>query len=222
MKTHARSLLGLHLLLALYSVSNIFSKLASEQDFLSWQFVVYYGMVLVILAVYAIGWQQTIKRMPLTTAYANKAVTVVWGIVFGVLLFGESITAPKVIGAALIVAGVVWFGIEDGRCQSELEAQMRTELSSCQGGGDIPGAGVTSSGAGNTCPSAQTASAPESGACRTAPGVCGSGPLPSEGDVTSPSQAAPASGAQAQGASGARALTAEGEGRKDDVGGEGR
>lgn len=130
MRTHARSLLGLHLLLALYSVTNIFSKLASAQDFLSWQFVVYYGLVLVILAAYAVGWQQAIKRMPLTTAYANKAVTVVWGIVFGVILFGEGVTVPKVVGAALIIAGVVWFGVEDGRCQAELEAQMQADLQS--------------------------------------------------------------------------------------------
>ena len=130
MRTQARSLLGLHLLLALYSVTNIFSKLASEQDFLSWQFVLYYGCVLLILAIYAVGWQQAIKRMPLTTAYANKAVTVVWGIVFGVLIFGETITFGKLAGAALIVAGVVWFGIEDARCQAELESQMRADLAS--------------------------------------------------------------------------------------------
>ena len=134
MRTQARSLLGLHLLLALYSVTNIFSKLASEQDFLSWQFVLYYGCVLLILAIYAVGWQQAIKRMPLTTAYANKAVTVVWGIVFGALFFGEAITIGKLAGAALIVAGVVWFGVEDARCQEELESQMRAELADAKDG----------------------------------------------------------------------------------------
>ena len=134
MRTRARSLLGLHLLLALYSVSSIFSKLASEQEFLSWQFVLYYGGVLLVLFAYAIGWQQAIKRMPLTTAYANKAVTVVWGIVFGVLMFGEGVTVGKVVGAALIVAGVVWYGVEDGRCQAELEEQMRQDLAAGKGG----------------------------------------------------------------------------------------
>ena len=134
MRTQARLLLGLHLLLALYSVTNIFSKLASEQDFLSWQFVLYYGCVLLILAIYAVGWQQAIKRMPLTTAYANKAVTVVWGIVFGVMFFGEAITIGKLAGAALIVAGVVWFGVEDARCQEELESQMRAELADAKDG----------------------------------------------------------------------------------------
>ena len=44
-----------------------------------------------ILGIYAIGWQQVIKRMPLTTAYANKAVTLVWGLVWGLLLFHEQL-----------------------------------------------------------------------------------------------------------------------------------
>ena len=67
-----------------------------------------------ILAVYALGWQQIIKRLPLTTAFANKAVTVVWGIVCGALFFGEAITPGKLAGAALIIGGVVLFVKADG------------------------------------------------------------------------------------------------------------
>lgn len=128
MRTSTRALLGLHLLLALYSVTNIFSKLASDAPFLSVRFVVFYGLVLLILAIYAIGWQQAIKRMPLTTAYANKAVTIVWGVIFGVLFFGETVTVPKVVGAVLIMAGVALFGIEDGRYQRSREDEMNAQL----------------------------------------------------------------------------------------------
>lgn len=85
------------------------SKLAAGYDFMSWGFVLCYGAMLVLLGVYAIGWQQIIKRLPLTTAYANRAITVVWGIVWGALLFGESITAPKIIGALVVLAGVVLY-----------------------------------------------------------------------------------------------------------------
>jgi hypothetical protein len=65
--------------------------------------------VLVLLGVYAIGWQQVIKRMPLSSAYANRAVTVIWGLFWGVVLFGESITPGKIIGALLIVAGIALY-----------------------------------------------------------------------------------------------------------------
>lgn len=99
----------LHALMALFSLSPVCSKLAGRQDFLSVPFLVFYGLVIVILGVYALAWQQVIKRMPLTTAYANKAVTVVWGMVWGVLLFHETITPQKIIGAVIIVAGIVLF-----------------------------------------------------------------------------------------------------------------
>ena len=105
--------LALHLLLMAYSVSGILSKLAAEQDFLSFKFCLYYAGILAILAVYAIGWQQIIKRMPLTTAFSNKAVTVVWGILWGVLFFGETLTVGKIAGAVLVIGGVVIFAATD-------------------------------------------------------------------------------------------------------------
>ena len=48
-----------------------------------------------------------LKRFPLTTAFANKAVVVVWGILWGWIFFGEQITWQKVVGAAVIIAGIV-------------------------------------------------------------------------------------------------------------------
>ncbi len=110
----ALTLLALHLLLLVYSFSGCFSKTAAGQPFLSLKFILLYGGTLVILAVYALGWQQIIKRLPLTTAFANKAVTVVWGIVWGALFFGEAITPGKLAGAALIIGGVVLFVKADG------------------------------------------------------------------------------------------------------------
>ena len=66
-----------------------------------------------ILVVYAVGWQQILKRLPLTVAFANKAVTLVWSMVFGALLFNESIKINQLIGCALAVAGVILFVKED-------------------------------------------------------------------------------------------------------------
>ena len=105
--------LALHLLLMAYSVSGIFSKLAAEQDFLSFKFCLYYAGVIGILGIYAIGWQQIIKRMPLTTAFSNKAITVVWGILWGMLFFGETLTVGKAVGAILVIGGVILFAVSD-------------------------------------------------------------------------------------------------------------
>lgn len=106
-------MLFLHLLLMVYSMSNIFSKLAAGQSFLSFRFCLYYGVIIALLGFYAIGWQQIIKRMPLTLAFANKSVTTVWGLVWGLLFFQERVTVGKLTGIALIVAGVVVFSTAD-------------------------------------------------------------------------------------------------------------
>lgn len=99
--------MGLHVLLLVYSVSIVFSKLASGYSFLSAGFILCYGLMLLLLGVYAVFWQQIIKRLPLMTAYANKAVTVVWGIVWGAAVFHEEITWGKAFGAVLVIAGVI-------------------------------------------------------------------------------------------------------------------
>lgn len=110
----ARVFVGLHLMLALYSLSSVCSKLAAGYSFMSWGFICFYGAMVAILGIYAIGWQQVIKRMPLTTAYANKAVTLVWGLVWGLLLFHEQVTLAKALGCAIVLAGVVLFSLADG------------------------------------------------------------------------------------------------------------
>ena len=120
-------LLALHVLLLIYSLSGVLSKNASGQEFLSPTFCFLYAGVIVILGIYALGWQQIIKRLPLTLAFANKAITVVWGIVWGALLFGEQVTPTMVIGGVLVVAGVALFGYADAREQSRSETPADAE-----------------------------------------------------------------------------------------------
>ena len=97
----------LHIILLLYSFCSVFSKIASQQEFMSFSFFLYYGLVILVLGVYAILWQQVLKKMPLTTAYSNKAVVTVWGMMWGSLFFAEKITWYMIIGSIIIFAGVV-------------------------------------------------------------------------------------------------------------------
>lgn len=114
-----RVYLLLHALLMFLSLADVASKYAAGFSFLSIGFVMCYGIVLGILFVYALGWQQVIKRMPLTTAYANRGATVVWGIVWGALLFSEAITFPKLLGAVMIIGGIVLFSFADAEDAKE-------------------------------------------------------------------------------------------------------
>ncbi len=109
-----KTLLLLHLMLMIYSMSAICSKMAAKQEFLSIKFCIFYGIVILLLVFYAVGWQQIIKRLPLTTAFANKAVTVIWGIVWGIIFFKEPITPGKIIGAIMVIGGIVIYALADG------------------------------------------------------------------------------------------------------------
>lgn len=106
MKEKIKPFLGLHIMLLLYSLGGICSKYAANSEFLSWRFILLYGIVIIDLVFYAICWQQVLKRMPLVVAYVNKSVTVIWGILWGYLFFNDVITWRNIVGALVIVVGV--------------------------------------------------------------------------------------------------------------------
>lgn len=97
----------LHIILLLYSLSTVCSKMAAQEEFGSFFFLAWYAGVLVILFVYAIVWQQVLKRMNLTTAYANKGITLFWGILWGALIFSEHISIWMLVGIAIVFVGIL-------------------------------------------------------------------------------------------------------------------
>ena len=109
MRQEIKTICLLHLMLMVYSLSGVCSKLAAGEPFLGVRFCVFYGTVILLLAFYAVAWQQVIRVLPLTTAFANKAGTTAWGLVWGLLFFQEQITFGKLLGVTLVIAGVVLF-----------------------------------------------------------------------------------------------------------------
>lgn len=100
--------LMLHVSLLFSSLSGVCSKMASRytEHIFSVPFLFWFGLVFVIMFGYAIIWQQILKRLPLTVAYANKPVTLVWGIIWGSLIFHEKISLNMLVGAAIIFLGI--------------------------------------------------------------------------------------------------------------------
>ena len=103
----------LHIMLMLYSLGSVCSKKASNEIFLSPMFCIFYGVTLSLIFLYAIGWQQVIKRLDLTIAYANKAVTVIWGMIWGYLFFDEKMSINKLVGSLLVIAGIIIYAKSD-------------------------------------------------------------------------------------------------------------
>lgn len=98
--------LGLHLLLFIFSFCGVFSKLAAQNEFLSIKFILFYGISIMILGIYAIFWQQILKKFSLTTAFFNKAVTIIWGMLWGALFFKEVITWNMIVGTIVVLVGI--------------------------------------------------------------------------------------------------------------------
>lgn len=108
------SFIFLQLMVAVYSFGGIFGKLAARYSFMSFKFCLYYAALAGFLFIYAIGWQQAIKRFELTAAYSAKSATVIWGMLWGMLLFHEKLTVLKAVGIALVFTGLIVYFSKDG------------------------------------------------------------------------------------------------------------
>ena len=89
----------------LYTLSGIAAKFASSYEFLSPGFILSYGMEIVVLGIYAIVWQQIIKRVDISIAYANRSTAIFWSMLWASVLFQEQITWQNLAGVALIFVG---------------------------------------------------------------------------------------------------------------------
>ncbi len=111
--SNIKSLIFLHIILLIYVGSSVMSKLASGQQFLSFKFILMYGGVVLLLMVYAVLWQQVLKRLPLTVAFANKSAVMIWGMIIGAIMWHEKITWLMIAGTIIIVIGVCLVVMED-------------------------------------------------------------------------------------------------------------
>lgn len=106
-KNNFASFLLMHTGFLIYSFYTVLGKIASKYDFLSFHFCIFYCILIFILFIYAILWQQVLKVIPLSFATANKASTIVWGMLWSFLFFQEEITIKKIVGAAIIIFGII-------------------------------------------------------------------------------------------------------------------
>ena len=97
----------LHLLLFFFSFCGVFSKLAAQNDFLSIKFCIFYGTSILILGIYAILWQQVIKHFEISKAYSHRGIIILWSMLWSVFLFGDTIQWNHLLGAAIIIVGIV-------------------------------------------------------------------------------------------------------------------
>ena len=89
----------------IYTISSVMSKKASASNGDVLRFAFFFGMEFVILGIYALLWQQMIKRFELSVAYANRSMAVFWSMIWAVVFFHDMITVQNVIGVLLVIIG---------------------------------------------------------------------------------------------------------------------
>ena len=104
----------MQLIVMIYTLSGVASKFASGQNFLSKGFVLFYGIEICILGVYAILWQQMIKHFDLSIAYANRAMALLWSLLWAVIFFSEQISIKNVIGVIIVIVGIIIINNDNG------------------------------------------------------------------------------------------------------------
>lgn len=110
----------LQLSFLIYSCSSVVAKFASGNDVMSFKFILFYGLEVFILGVYAILWQQAIKKYELSVAYANKAVTLLWALLWSVVLFKETLKWNHIAGICIVMIGI--YILNTTKKESEEEA----------------------------------------------------------------------------------------------------
>lgn len=100
------SLIGINLL---YACVTIFTKYASQQEIMSINYLLGLGGAVVVMGIYAILWQQVLKRIELSTAYMFKGTSLVFVLLLAALLFDESITWTNIVGAMIIISGIALY-----------------------------------------------------------------------------------------------------------------
>ena len=107
-----KSIIILHLSLLIYSLSLIASKYCSMEVFLSFRYIVFFGLQIVCLGIYALVWQIVLKKIPLSVAYANKGITIIWSMLIGYFLFKENISMFNIVGVLFIIVGIMFVVIK--------------------------------------------------------------------------------------------------------------
>lgn len=102
-----KNILILQAVVVIYTLSSVVAKFATGKELFSFSFFLFYGMEVAILGVYAILWQQMIKKFDLSIAYANRAMALLWSAIWAVVLFHEDIGFKQLVGIALVIIGTV-------------------------------------------------------------------------------------------------------------------
>lgn len=95
------------LAMLIYSFTAITNKMASQYQFLSVEWIMYYGGGMLLLCLYALMWQQVLNNLELSRAYASRALGTVLEFLWGFIVFKERISTHMLFGGVIVIIGVL-------------------------------------------------------------------------------------------------------------------
>ena len=115
-----RQMFFLQLVVIIYTLAGVSTKFASFEEFLSFKFILLYGLEILILGIYAVLWQQIIKSIDLSVAYANRSMALLWSMLWAFIIFQEKITIRNLLGVIIVITGTLIVNTE-GRKEEKNE-----------------------------------------------------------------------------------------------------
>ena len=112
-------ILLLQLVVGIYSVNTVIAKLVSGQKVFSPAFIGLLFLEVCVLGVYALLWQQLIKQFELSVAYANKAMGLIWSLIWSIVLFREGVKWNQLLGIVLVMIGIICMNGDEKTTEKE-------------------------------------------------------------------------------------------------------
>lgn len=112
-------ILLLQLVVGIYSVNTVIAKLVSGQKVFSPAFIGLLFLEVCVLGVYALLWQQLIKHFELSVAYANKAMGLIWSLIWSIVLFHEGVKWNQLLGIVLVMIGIICMNGDEKTTEKE-------------------------------------------------------------------------------------------------------
>lgn len=106
-KIRLKEIAVLQFAVMIYTLSGIAAKNAALYEPMSMGFLLFYGLEIAVLGIYAILWQQLIKKFDLSVAYANRSMAILWSMIWAVVFFDEIITIKNIAGVLIVLAGTM-------------------------------------------------------------------------------------------------------------------
>lgn len=105
-KTKLKQLLFLQGAVMIYTLSGIMAKFAAGAVAME-KMLLFFCLDLFFLGIYALIWQQLIKGFPLSVAYANRAMALLWSALWAKIIFKEEIALKQIAAIGLVIVGIM-------------------------------------------------------------------------------------------------------------------